>query len=188
MKTPKTNLELTESITPHQKAFADALFITRGQIGVAYRTAFPDTNQETASVKGQKLLRHPNVKAYIERHRAESMVDAKIATKMVTEELSRLAFSNMGDFASYDDNGVRLVSSNSLGPEKLAAISEVSQLTTDKTHQVKFKLHDKLKALELLGKHVGMFQENINLHQEITNVEVLVIRRENSDDRQNSAI
>lgn len=40
------------------------------------------------------------------------------------------------------------------------AISEVS-LFKDGTF--KFKLHDKLKALELLGKHLGMFNDTVRL-------------------------
>ena len=31
---------------------------------------------------------------------------------------------------------------------------------------VEFKTNDKTKALELLGKHLGMFKENVNLTQD----------------------
>ena len=60
-------------------------------------------------------------------------------------------------------DGVALKDSNDLTRDEAVCISEVSQTVSAGGGTLKVKLHDKLRALELLGKHVGMFAEKVQV-------------------------
>ena len=50
-----------------------------------------------------------------------------------------------------------------LTSDQQAAVAEVSETKTEKGGTVKIKLHDKLGALEKIGRHLGMFTDNVNV-------------------------
>ena len=77
------------------------------------------------------------------------------------KELARIAFADMGEFATWGPNGLRLRDSGELTPDVLAAVAEVGETVGEKTNTLRFKLHDKVKALALLGKHLGMFADRV---------------------------
>lgn len=106
----------------------------------------------------------------------------EITQAMVLAELGKIGFSDIRkavkwfsqtNVAAIDDedfegqeaseglrfavaNQVELISSDDIDDSTAAAISEVSM--TDKGG-LKVKFHDKLSALEKIGKHIGMFKE-----------------------------
>jgi phage terminase small subunit len=58
-----------------------------------------------------------------------------------------------------------------LTPEQSAAVSSVSQTITESGGSLSCKLHDKVKALELLARHLGMLNDRMDhstLGKEIT--------------------
>jgi phage terminase small subunit len=58
---------------------------------------------------------------------------------------------------SWGPKGVVLIDSSELTEDEAALVSEVSETTTAAGGSMKVKLHDKLGALEKIGKHLGMF-------------------------------
>jgi phage terminase small subunit len=95
---------------------------------------------------------------------------AGITKEMVLAELGKLGFSNMMDYVSVKD-GQAYVDLSKLTREQAAAISEVTVETLggEKSEdgaplsimRTKFKLSDKRGALELLGKHFGLFPTKV---------------------------
>ena len=71
----------------------------------------------------------------------------------VAEELAAIGFARATDCLSVEDNALVLKSSGELTPEVGAAISSIERSSSG----VKVKFYDKLKALELLGRYMGMF-------------------------------
>ena len=70
------------------------------------------------------------------------------------QELASIAFANGTDFVTVTGAGLLCVKATSEVPKnKLPAIAGIkySQLG------IEIKLHDKVRALELLGKHLGVF-------------------------------
>ncbi len=71
-----------------------------------------------------------------------------------------IAYANMLDFAEWGPFGVNFKHSNTLSRTQAAAICEIKQ-TIDKngTQRMSLRFANKERALELLGKHIGMFRE-----------------------------
>ena len=83
-------------------------------------------------------------------------------------ELKSIGFADINDFARIkeniytDDKGeqkqfqsVELTPTDNITSEKRRAIAGIKQ----GANGIEIKMNDKLKALELLGKHLGMFEE-----------------------------
>ena len=81
------------------------------------------------------------------------------------EELARVAFSNLRDYVEWTATSITLKASDGLSDEKAGAVAEVSRTQ----HGLRIRLHSKLEALHLLGKHLGLFNnrnENLNVDLE----------------------
>ncbi len=77
----------------------------------------------------------------------------KPSADRVAEELAAIGFARATDCLSVEDNALVLKPSRELTPEVGAAIASIERSSSG----VKVKFYDKLKALELLGRHIGMF-------------------------------
>jgi len=89
---------------------------------------------------GGKLLGRPHVKAEIARQLAKQ----DITSELVLAELSRVAYSEMRDYATWGPEGITLKPSEELSDVAAAAVSEVSETTTKDGGSLRFKLHDVL--------------------------------------------
>ena len=122
----------------------------------AYTVAYPKTKGNVAAAAASRLLTNVNIKEYIEEIQKDISKLAGISALSTALELKKIAYSNL---SKYKDNWMTLIQFDKLTDDEKAAISEV-QVTKmsfeggDK-EIVKFKLHDKLKALEMLGKMFG---------------------------------
>ena len=82
------------------------------------------------------------------------MKDSKGLQERVLGELADIAFANAADFFVVEDGALRIVDSKELENHQLAAVAAMEKSASG----IKVKLYDKLKALELLGKHLGLFE------------------------------
>jgi len=72
----------------------------------------------------------------------------------VLAELSAIASARVTDFLAVEDGAVVVHSTKKLTPEQAAAVCSIEKSAGG----IKVKFYDKLKALELLGKHMGLFE------------------------------
>ena len=93
------------------------------------------------------------------------MAKMEISEKTILEELARIAFLDLGE--CYDEDGYLLPLSE-MGEDArraLAAIESVQLPSKDDGDLPrvlkKIKAESKIKALELLGKHLAMFTEKV---------------------------
>jgi phage terminase small subunit len=94
------------------------------------------------------------------RARSEAV---RVSAADVLRELKALAFSHMGDFAAWGPDGVTLRPSGELPPLAARCVAEVSETTSQGGGSLKFKLHSKTAALELLGRHLGLFKDQVEV-------------------------
>lgn len=76
----------------------------------------------------------------------------QISPEKILQELVAIAFAKVPDCLTVEGNDVRL--KEHLTPKQRAAVAAVEKTSTG----LKVKFYDKMKALELLGKHFGLFE------------------------------
>ncbi len=118
-------------------------------------------SEKTAASQASQLLTKLNIQNKIAKLIEKRSKRTEITQDKVLSEIAKLAFSDMNNYAQWGKDGVTLKDSSELSPEQTAAVSEVSESTTKDGGTIKFKLHDKKGSLELLGKHLGIFQDAV---------------------------
>ena len=125
---------------------------------------------KTAKQQGSKLLTNLDVKEAIQAGQDALAEKLGISAERVAEELALLGFVDMGTYVTLDasETTVRLDWSD-LPEGATRCIQEITQEehTGGKGHEkgqirrTKFKLYDKKGSLELLGRHLGMFNDKV---------------------------
>lgn len=139
-----------------QERFCQEYIIDLNGAAAATRAGY---SENTAKEQASRLLTNVNVQEKIQKLMAERSIRTKTTQDMVLRELAKIAFSNMRNYASWSSDTVTLIDSHDLTDDNAAVVVNISKTTTKDGGSIKFKLHDKVNALELLGKHLGIFKE-----------------------------
>jgi len=119
-------------------------------------------SEKTCESQGSTLLRNPKVQAEVRRLIEEKEGSYDIERKGVLNELAKIAFSNISDFCLWSNEGIDYIDSKNLLKKQTAAIKKITCKKVDgeksTTTTVSIELWDKAKSLELLGKHLGLFE------------------------------
>jgi len=141
-------------LTEKQKKFCDEYLVDCNATQAAIRAGY---SPKTAYSIGEENLRKPELQAEIQKRKIELQNKLEITQEKVLQELASIAFANGADFAKIEDNDtVKMIPTDKLSSEKLPAIAGIKV----NQYGVEVKLHDKVKALELLGKYLGTFEGN----------------------------
>lgn len=146
-------------MTDKQKIFADEYLIDLNATR-AYKAAYPRVkNDEVARANGSRLLTNANVAEYIDRRMQDRQERTEITQDMVVEELAAIAFAKATDYAEVKDGAVIIKDTDGLTDRQIKAIAGIKE----GKFGIEVKLNDKQKALELLGRHLGMFKDKVEL-------------------------
>ena len=101
--------------------------------------------------------------ASVQRRKAEIMAPAarhiEVTVERLAKRLGNISLARVVDYVEVRDGKVYIGDTKGLPDEVADAIAQLKP-TKD---GVEVKFHDPLMAINLLGKHKGMFKENINL-------------------------
>lgn len=123
----------------------------------------------TAGVEGCKSLKNPKIKAYITQLLEEREKRTNITTDKVLKELAKIGFANITDVAEVvtDSTGKKqniiIHNTEDLAEQDLAAIAEIKE----GKEGVSVKMHDKLKALDSIARHLGMYNDKLNVEADV---------------------
>ena len=148
------------SLTPKQTRFIEEFLLDLNATAAAIRAGY---SKRTAKQKAWKLRETPEIKAAITTAIEARSKRTEITADQVLEELAKIGFANSGDFFEWGPDGIKVKPKADLTPEQQAAVAEVSETKTKEGGTVKVKLHDKVAALDKIGRHLGMFTDNLNL-------------------------
>lgn len=150
---------MRENLTDKQEIFVQELIKGKSQ-REAYKIAYPKSRkwkESNVDSQASNLFKAPKVSArYNELHDKviEIGENEAIATaKDVLKQLSAIALADILDYVEYSSGDVLIKNTADIPKQKRKAISSIKQ-TKD---GVEIKLNDKMKALRLLGEHLGIF-------------------------------
>lgn len=157
---------------------------TRAAIAAGY-------SEKTASVQSTGLLKNSKVRRIIDSLNTKRASKLEIKAERVLEELARLAYSNMQDYTRIDADGKAVLDLSKLTRDQFAAVQEIREDTTggsgDGERKVvvrtTLKLSDKQKALDMLMRHLGQYNDKLH----VTGLEGLADRLNQVRTRKNAA-
>lgn len=145
------------ALTKKQKHFVEEYLIDLNATQAAIRAGY---SPDTAKAIGCENLTKPNIKEYIDKAIAERSKRTGINQDRVIRELARIAFVNAAKVIDTKDATIKEGASD----DDTAAIQSVKVKSFGEDGiEREIKLADKIKAMELLGKHLGMFQNNLSV-------------------------
>lgn len=168
-------------MTDAQKRFCDEYLIDLNATR-AYKVAYSRCKKdETANVNGSKLLRNTKVQEYISKKQKEIEKRTEVTQDMVIKELAAIAFSKASDYAKLkkmkrnvpifdgedivdykeeEYTGIEFTPTDELTEEQKKALSGIKE----GKFGIQVDSCDKVRALELLGRHLGIFNDKIDIN------------------------
>lgn len=144
---------MPKQLSDRQKRFCDEYLVDLNASKAAVRAGY---SPRSAPQLGERTLKLPQVREYLDKRRQAQARRTEVTQDFVLGELMKIATADCTDFAVvYKGNRVSLVPTAELPPEKRAAVASVKSGKDG----VAVKTYDKLRALELIGRHLGMFEK-----------------------------
>ena len=147
-------------LTDKQQKFVDEYLIDLYATQAAIRAGY---SVKTADVIGCENLTKPNIQQAIAEHMAERSRRTGVNQDRVVLELAKIAFVRMTDVV--DSNG-RIKQDASA--DDLSCIESIKYKESDNEFggsvEREVKIASKMKALELLGKHLGMWNDKLDVN------------------------
>ena len=145
-------------MTEKQKRFCEEYLIDLNATQAAIRAGY---STESAYAIGSENMKKPQIRARVDKAIAEQSKRTGINADRVVRELARIALLNPKNVINFEDATVLSDASD----DDLAAVASVRVKiipTADgEGIEREVKLYDKGKALEQLGRHLGMFTEKV---------------------------
>ena len=161
-------LELTDKELLFCERYVKHLVQRRAAIEAGY-------SEKSGAVDANRILKKHNVQLYIAHLNAIKMQAVRVDVQSVVQELAKMGFAKMSDFLEEVKPGTNMWRLKPL--HKIDHPEAIKKIELGILGNVeKIELHDKTKSLELLGRHLAMFTDNVNLdakvetEQTITNV------------------
>lgn len=157
---------MADKLSARQQRFVDEYLVDLNATQAAIRAGYAERG---ARVQGCRLLAQPNVDAAIQRGAAKRQRRTEIDQDRVLKELAAIGFH---DARTLFGDGGSLKPPAEWDDDTAAAIAglEVEELFDgrgDEREHIgtlrKIKRNDKVKALELLGRHLKMFTERVEI-------------------------
>jgi phage terminase small subunit len=181
-----------------RERFVNEYLIDYNATQAAIRAGYSD---KTAYSQGQRLLKKVEVKAAIEEGMKKIGKKIEITQERIAEEIAKIAFSNMHDFAEYgtrevtigvDDKGQPIREKRNIILLKESAETDGTLVSEVKNTQtgVAIKLHDKIKALELIGRFKAMFTDKniVEIPEELRKAKEILDKYQNMTDEELESI
>ena len=166
---------MAAGLTEKQRRFCEEYLIDLNATR-AYMAAYPSVKKEaTAAQAGSRMLRNVKVQKYIRERKEDRQKRTEITQDRVLRELAAIAFTNATEIVSYDRGGhVRIKATEDLRKDEKKIIAGIKEGQWG----TEVKFHDRLRALELLMKHLGMFDQKDDLDREEQKARIEKMRTE----------
>ena len=180
-------------LTPKQQAFVREYLIDYNATQAAIRAGY---SPNTARVTACKMLTKANIQSRLGELERKAAAFAEKKAEDVRARLVAIAWTDLADIVDFDGQVMTCKSFQSLTPAQRACIKDWKARTVTrmgsagepiKVDMVEIKLHDKLKALELYARYIGMDRESRREALPTFNI-TMVMDGKKQDDRKPTAL
>ena len=144
-------------LTNKQKKFIDEYLVDLNATQAAIRAGY---KEKAAYRTGAENLRKPQIQEEIQKRMQERQQRTEITQDMVVKELAAIGFSKVTDYVTVKSGTVCVKDTGSLTDDQIRAIAGIKE----GANGIEVKLNDKEKALELLGRHLGMWNDKLDIN------------------------
>lgn len=148
-------------LPPKQREFVRRYLIHRNASRAMREAGYTSKNPD---VDASKLLVNPSIQEIIAFFEKKAQEKFELTHEKIIDELIAIAFGNAGKVMDWTETDLRLVHKGDLTEKEMAFIDSISVEDTKygKTISMTTLAGQKAKALEILGKHVGLFGKASN--------------------------
>lgn len=148
------------ALTRKQKAFVEEYLIDLNATQAAIRAGY---SAKCANEQGSQNLAKLSIMQAISERMAERSKRTGVNQDRIVQELAKVAFVKMTDIVDRDGE-----IKESANEDDLSCIESIkykySDMDTGSSVEREVKIASKLKALELLGKHLGMWNDKLDVN------------------------
>jgi len=154
-------------LTDKQKRFANEYLIDLNAAQAAIRTGY---SENSAKEQGARLLTNDNIKKYIDKRLDKQSDNNTLLIAKVIKELQKIGFSDINDYLEWDEKTGKIIPSKDIDTTVLSQVIITEKHLTSKQdtelvqRDIKFKMHDKIKALDILSKYLKLYSDNVNIN------------------------
>lgn len=158
------------ALTAKQKRFVEEYLIDLNATQAAIRAGY---SPDSAKQIGSENLSKPSIRARIDQALAERSKRTGINADRVVRELARIGLVNPANVINFDEATVK----DDATEDDLAAISSVKvKVIPGEDGDIverEVRMYDKNRALELLGKHLGIFKDKLEINGSMDVVQII---------------
>jgi len=148
-------------VTPKQKRFIDEYLIDLNATQAAIRAGYAESS---AMDVGRRLVRKSPIQSEISRRQSQGQEKAIVTREQVLRELVAIGMSDVRKLYEEDGNLKPITELDDATAASIAGIETVTEVSgrgedREVSYVRKVKRFDKNKALELLGRHLGLWEE-----------------------------
>jgi phage terminase small subunit len=165
-------------LTAKQKRLCEEYIIDLNGTQAAIRAGY---SSRTANEQAARLLAKASAQEYIQKLKQDRSARTEITADRVLQELAAVAFAKIDDFIRVEQvtatvdlgedqegnpitdtrtyKAVEIFETDKVDQAKMPAIASIKQGRDG----IELKTHDKIKSLELLGRHLGMWNDKMDV-------------------------
>jgi phage terminase small subunit len=145
-----------DKLSAKRQRFVDEYCIDFNGTQAAIRAGY---SIKSANEQAARLLANVSIRKALDEKRLEIAESSKLKVSDVIDELRKIAFSDITQVISFSNSKAKVKSSRKLSEDARKVIASVSQTQNGLT----IKMHDKVKALELLGRYLNIFTDRVEV-------------------------
>lgn len=151
------------ALSAKQARFVEEYLVDLNATEAAKRAGY---SPGSAHVQGHRLLSDDKIQAELKRRQQARQERTEITQDRVLQGLAAVAFGDMRKL--FDENG-ELIQIADLPDDAAAMLAGADIVTVEKgegavEHVAKIRTNDRMRAFEMLGRHLGMFNDKLDVN------------------------
>jgi len=144
-------------LTPKQAKFIEEFLVDLNATQAAIRAGY---SKETAKQIASENLTKPDVQDALQKHFKRRQEKFEITEERIVKELAAIAFGHIGLVAEWGEEYMNAIPKEHMDVEAMKYLDSVEKITIGEDVEkvvVKTLANQKVKSLQLLGEHLGMW-------------------------------